>query len=260
MYKEVCMVLHMSSNLLHVYQPDTYGVFADFMESLEREETEYHYSYERRHIPDTGQACLYGKESTFWKDACIDDVTGRYPPDQLYVPDPAWKPGRYCVDFNRFLDRIAREWVDAFNERLREQDIPVQAKYTGHNSPREYNFSTDCALFTLRVRRRELEKLFARCRERRDDLSAYLQTYHASRDGYWSFCADNVDDWDAHTRLEKEAMDFERSVWQALDFLAWPEETDRDRWNDAYVEQVYDGWGNGDYYPCLYFEEESEAC
>jgi hypothetical protein len=57
----------------------------------------------------------------------------------------------------------------------------------------------------------------------------------------------------AHGRHgEKE---YERAVWQAVNFIMFPDDTASEKWNGEFSESVYDS----DFSDTLYFVEDNEA-
>jgi hypothetical protein len=254
------MNLKMSSNLFHVYQPDTYGLFSGDIYAMEERENEYRSEYEERYRREEGQAALFPKDDPFWTNALITEPIGCWRPDALYVPNPEYKPGMWYLDRGKFLDVVARRWVEVFTDRMEEQGVPGKVLYTGCSSPREYNFSTDWANMTLSVSRRAMDGVFRRCLEDYEAFSKYLKEYHSSYDGFWSFCTNRIEEWKCNTKARPPDIDYERAVWQALGYVLWPAGADREEWNRNYCEMVGDLDGNGSFNDCWYFEAgNSEA-
>jgi len=151
-------------------------------------------------------------------------------------PDGYWE-----IDHTKLLEILAKAWVDCFSTRLKEQQLPGVATYTGHWSPREYNFKGDEADFDFKISDKGLNALHERVTKDREAFAKYLKDYHSSYPGYRSYCTNDFDKWDANflgrwsvTNIAPP-KEFEKTLWQALDFLMWPTENDREIWNDFYT-------------------------
>jgi len=243
------MKIKMSSNLFSVLQPDMYGVFDSFMDSLEERETEWHYD-ENRYVIEEGQRPLFRNGD---HDNQFVDIT------ELRVGNPEWKEGHYECSSWKACETISKAWVGAFNDRLKERGIKAKARYTAIDRPREYNFETDAAVFEMSISLKEIERLFAMCRER-GDFDKFLYDHYKSYDGFWSFLADNIEDWNKNTKKPHYAEDWERSIWQALNFLMWNGEADRDQWSEDLQQYIYEDLdGNGAFNDCLEFVEDEKV-
>ena len=227
-------VFQLNSTLFWVYQPDTYWTFDRLLESVEMERNEWHE-----------------------KDKLIKEV--RQPPlfegDILYKTDPDWKPGRWELDYTRIRETLAKVWVDHFNSTLKYQKLPGYAEYSGHGSPEYYNYGGDWADFDFAISKTGLRRLYERVLGHREAFAEYLKKYHSSRDGYMSFCTNDIDRWEGNFRNRYGDEEYKRAIWQALDFAIWPTKDDREEWNSDYdcsflVEDFDDTW--------VFVEEESE--
>jgi len=241
------MKIKMSSNLFSVLQPDMYGTFGSLMECLEQDETDWHYDYENRYgryLIEEGQRPLFANRDHANQ---FVDIT------ELRVKNPDWKEGHYECDSWKMCEIISKAWVDAFNDRLKERGIKAKVKYTAIDRPREYNFETDAAVFEMSISLKEIDRLFAMCRER-SDFDEFLYDHYKSYDGFWSWMADNAEDWNKNTKEPHYAKDWERSIWQALNFLMWDDEADRDQWSEDLQYYICgDMVGNGAFNDCLEF-------
>ena len=247
------MKIKMSSNLFSVLQPDMYGMFEPLMGYLEESETEWHYDDENRHgkyLIEENQQPLFGR------DGCLS---------KLRVRNPEWQEGHYECDSHKMCEIISMAWCDAFNDRLKDRGIKAKIKYAAIDRPKEYNFMTDAVVFEMRVSVKEINRLFGMCRER-SDFDAFLHKEYSSHDGFASWMANNLGEWGENTRQYRNKNDYakgwERSVWQALNFLMWDDvpnewdhnKTDRDEWSDDLMWHVEDSMvGNGAFDECLEF-------
>jgi len=250
------MKIKMSSNLFSVLQPDMYGTFDSLMDNLEQRETDWHYDDENRYgkyLIEEGQRPLFNNDD---HDNQFVDIT------ELRVRNPEWKEGYYECNSWKVCEIISKAWVDAFNDRLKERGIKAKVKYTDISRPREYNFETDAAVFEMSISLKEIDRLFAVCRER-SDFDKFLYDRYKSYDGFWSWMADNIGEWNVNTMRRKDwTKNWERSIWQALNFLMWDDEADRDQWSEDLQWYVEDNLvGNGAFNDCLEFiEDEIEYC
>jgi len=256
------MKLKMSSNLFSVIQPDMYWQFDGFMERLEEDANEWHNDDDNRYgkyIHEEGQMPLFNEADN---TVPFVDIT------ELRVRNPEWQEGHYECNSWKACKIISEAWLDTFNERIKERGIKAKAKFTGIDRPREYNFAGDAAVFELSISLKEIERLFTMCRER-SDFDAFLHKQYSSYDGFWSWMANNLDDWNVNTKwLDEYSKDWERSIWQALDFLMWDDEagldgkTDRELWSEDFRWHIEDDLVcNGAFENCLEFvpEEAEEA-
>jgi hypothetical protein len=232
------MRFQLNSGLFNVCGPDGCWVFDSLRERIEEWANERHED-DRRTVDD--------------HPVLFDDMKGR-----LTVPDPDWRPGAYEIDYGTFVRILAELWVDMFNDSLGEAGIEAKATCTGKWSPKEYNFRGDQADFDFDISESEASRLFALCLAD-DRFAGWLSQIYSSRDGFWSFCADNVAEFSENIRMEHGEEEYERSVWQAVNFLLFPDGEASGAWNNSFVERAYDL----DFDEALYFvaaeEEEEEA-
>jgi hypothetical protein len=90
-----------------------------------------------------------------------------------------------------------------------------------------------------------MDALLRQCLAERVPFAVYLKEYHASRDGYLSFCTDSIDRFRENTQGLHGEKEYERSCWQALDYLVFAGDVERSEWNGAFVEYVTKKEGNG---------------
>jgi len=226
------MRIKLSSNLFSVIQPDMYWVFDGLMERLKEDATEWHNSNENRYgkyIREEYQMSLFSEADN---TVPFVDIT------ELRVRNPEWKAGYYECNSWQACKIVSEAWLDAFNKRLKERGIKAKAKFTGIDRPKEYNFQGDASVFEMSISLKEIERLFALCRQR-SDFGKFLYDHYKSYDGFISFLPDNFDSWNVNTnRLPGYTKDYEKSIWQALNFLMWDDEpgldgkTDREQWSE----------------------------
>jgi len=92
----------------------------------------------------------------------------------------------------------------------RELDTKITYKALGYWSPREYNFSHDCNDFELTG---DFSSLISYCLGH-EDFAQYLKDHYTSYDGFTSFTANNVSDWQEDIQNEDN-----RAYGAAISFL-----------------------------------------
>jgi hypothetical protein len=227
------MKLNLNSGLFSVFSPDGYWVFDGLRDYLEESEDQWH--EERRDIRDDHPSLFPDMEGTFTK------------------PNPDWKPGHYETDNEKFLDIISKCWVALFNGRLRKVGIKAKAVYTSHWSPKEYNFSRDEADFTFVISKAETQRLVSLCLSDGRFKQRLIDLY-SSRDGFWSFLTNDVDVFAENAKGKHGQREYERAVYQAVNFIMFPDKEVSKEWNTVFEETVYDM----DFSDVLYFVEEKE--
>jgi hypothetical protein len=228
------MKLKLNSGLFSVLNPCGYWVFDGLRDSLEESENEWH--EDQRRIPDDHPPLFPSMEG------------------KLTIPNPDWKPGYYETDNDKFLDIISRCWVEKFNDRLSEAGIKAEAKYTAHWSPKEYNFRHDEAEFTFTITKAEVKRLVSLCLAD-DRFRQHLIDLYSSRDGFWSWLTNNVEVFTENAHGWHGEKEYERAVWQAVNFIMFPDDAVSEEWNGEFSESVYDS----DFSDTLYFVEDEEA-
>jgi hypothetical protein len=213
-----------------VLDPDRYWVFDGLLDLLEENENYWH--EEQRRI--------------------ADDHPSLFPGVKLTIPNPDWKPGRYEADSDKFLDIVSKVWVELFNERLREAGVEAKARSTGHWSPKEYNFHHDEAEFALTILKREAKRLFGLCRAD-EGFAEHLRRLYSSRDGFISFVTNDADVFADNAMGKHGRHEHENAVWQALNFVMFPDREASEEWNRAFQERVCDE----DFSGIMRFVEES---
>jgi hypothetical protein len=225
------MKLELNSGLFNVFSPDGYWIFDGLRDSLEENENIWH--EEQQYIEDDYPSLFPDMEGTLTK------------------PNLEWKPGYYETDNGKFLDILSRCWVELFNDRLCEVGIKARAEYTAHWSPKEYNFRHDRADFTFTISKTEVKRLVALCLAD-GRFRQHLIDLYSSRDGFWSFLTNDVDMFTENAGGEHGQKEYERAVWQAVNFIMFPDNEASHTWNRNFEEAVYDM----DFSEVLYFVED----
>jgi hypothetical protein len=179
-------------------------------------------------------------------DSLEEDANGEY--------EESRGPGRYEVDYPAFLEILAKRWVSRFSARLAAAGINAGAEYTGRWSPKEYNFRHDEADFTLAITKAEVKRLASRCLAD-GRFPEFLRDTYSSRDGFWSYLTDDAGVFAENAKGEHGEKEYGRAVWQALNFVMFPDEAAAREWNDDFLTDAYES----DFSEALYFAEKDEA-
>jgi hypothetical protein len=78
---------------------------------------------------------------------------------------------------------------------------------------------------------------------------------YSSRDGFISFLTHGVGEFAENARGKHGEKEYERAVWQAVNFIMFPDSEASEEWNGEFSESVYDL----DFSDTLYFVEDAEA-
>jgi hypothetical protein len=213
------MKLELNSGLFSVQNPDGYWIFAGLQDSIEESANWQH--DDDRTLPD-GHPALF------------PELEGN-----LEIPNPDWRPGRYELDYGKFLDILAQLWVYRFDDSLSEAGIKAKARFAGHWSPGEYNFHGDEADFTLTISKAEVERLVASCLAD-ERFPQRLKDLYSSRDGFISFLTDNVEEFVENAKGLHGQREYERAVWQAVNFMLFPDSEASEAWSERFVGNAWE--------------------
>jgi len=147
-----------------------------------------------------------------------------------------WIPGYWTLDYDTVKKMLAKAWVEAFKQTLKDQALPGKVKYTGHGSPTYYNYYGDWANFDFKISEKGLKLLYERTIEDRQAFAEYLERYYSPRSGFIPYRTKHISEWEGAFH----AQDFEWAVSQALDFTMWPTDDDRKKWSADYIESFCD--------------------
>lgn len=99
-----------------------------------------------------------------------------------------------------YRDKVAKLFAEDY-AKIIENCLGVPMEYIGYfiDSPKEYNFRTDCIYATFEVP--DYDALVKRLNqlgslpEYRTELAALIKKYHTSCDGFWSFMSNDIEEW-----------------------------------------------------------------
>lgn len=107
-------------------------------------------------------------------------------------------------NFRGYMEEVGKYAVDLLAEHCCG-DVILSMKFTGISSPTYYNYSTDRICAEVEV---DYDKLLDFCLvENRDKFDEYLRENFSDRDGFWSFVANNVVDFESESESESEKYD-----------------------------------------------------
>jgi len=231
------MKLELSSNIFSVKQPDTYWEFEGTLTYLEERESNYH--AESRYIAEQGQGDLFN---------------GKY--GELTVVDPDWKNGHYEWNFEKTCKVLSEVWVDMFIDQLHNNGVKAKAKMIGVSNPKEYNFAGDAAKFNLTISKPEVNRLIGLVRND-PEFHKYVKA-QGSYDGFISFMPSTVGEWiDAID--DPKSTDYERAVWEILDYLLFVKEKQNEEFNLFYEENACEALSEADIWDFVEDEADAEA-
>ena len=126
----------------------------------------------------------------------------------LAESEPQAPDGYYydICDFEGFEEEVAEKAVDLLWDCIDVDDkIILNMKYTGLSSPKYYNYSTDRIEADVTV---DYENLKDYClTKNRESFDSYLHENFTSYDGFWSFVANNVNQFESELESESERYD-----------------------------------------------------
>ena len=117
----------------------------------------------------------------------------------------AWVNENVDYDYKEYESNVARHYVWAVEDALREYLPNFRAEYKEVDSPKYYNFETDRVVGLCNLN------------EIREDIKAYINKYpnefkkwvkdnHSSYDGFISFYSNDVNDWDLDKDLDHNEL------------------------------------------------------
>lgn len=193
-----------------------------------------------------GLFCTYwgaGKsEYTLHEDSLLEDFEEGYTdihPDYYYMHLDNKK---YMKDWNeRVFDLIEEKLKESFDQI----GIEVTLEEKGYSSPREYNFSHDVTNFDIEAE--SFDALIKYCKEH-EDFAKFLKDHYSSCDGFMSFTANNVDEW------EEDIQADESTAWgAAIRFLIISDDTVEELGTDCHY--AFEDMYYSNYVDCTVLDE-----
>ena len=143
-------------------------------------------------------------------------------------------------EFKDFMQSIVEAYQQIEDDIVDDLDIPwlSDIKFTGkHNSPREYNFSTDTLDFNAEI---DIPKLVKWIDDQDDNFNQWLKKNFSSCDGFWSWTPNNV--IDLKNAIIEENNKFDQAIGECIQY------TDEDREvMNGLEEQAHDYWRSNGY-------------
>ena len=97
-----------------------------------------------------------------------------------------------CLDFRKYENVVAREYVPTFVDYLRDTDeIDIDLEFSDMSSPKEYNFETD-RIFA-KISDEDVSHLWSTVD--REKLAQVIRDRFTSRSGFISFYSNDLEQW-----------------------------------------------------------------
>jgi hypothetical protein len=129
----------------------------------------------------------------FEEDVCYDDDLNEWVRDNIEY------------DYKEYESNVARHYIYAVEDALKEYLPSFRAEYKEVDSPQYYNFTTDrvvgvCNLEEIR------EEIKAYINKNFDAFRKWIKDNHSSYDGFISYYSNNVYDWDLDGDLDHNEL------------------------------------------------------
>ena len=117
----------------------------------------------------------------------------------------AWVNENVDYDYKEYESNVARHYIYAVEDALREYLPNFRAEYKEVDSPKYYNFTTDrvVGLCNLNEIREDIKKYI---NNNFDAFRKWVKDNHSSYDGFISFYSNNVYDWDLDGELDHNEL------------------------------------------------------
>ena len=102
-------------------------------------------------------------------------------------------------DFKKYMHDVGKLWTDELNASA-AGDVIKNIKFVGIDSPRYYNYSTDKLELLVNINKRALNKYCYH--EHATEFNDYLRENWSSRDGFYSFIPNNLNDFKRAENVE----------------------------------------------------------
>ena len=168
------------------------------------------------------------------------------PEEVRLVPDEdnVWEAYFNNTDYSAAYWAIAKGFVDAFNEKVKEEiDFDLGLSFETMKSPREYNFETD-RIFAY-IPRVSVAWLAKRARrDGMDEFAKMIRLRHSSRDGFILFYSNDFSEWKAKRLSDYDHNELETLLLAVLEIAAF--DLDAIEWSiyENWLDSGYSEWSN----------------
>jgi hypothetical protein len=117
--------------------------------------------------------------------------------------------GHYEMNMDKYREFLAKAWLEALAERLKERSINASVKFLRVQTPIAYNGSTDRCEFTLTLAADELELLYTEVvNNNRSVFESYLQFLFLEQRHYSQKVLTDFSTWKYSFRNEESLLHF----------------------------------------------------
>lgn len=125
-----------------------------------------------------------------------DNIIEKYDVDADFIRDSIGASSDWRDECTQ---KIAEWYAGIYNELIGyELDLEFKVESVQLKSPRYYNYETDKLIMTVSTEQPHdevLSKLRELIAKHHDELAEIIHDNHSSRDGFWSFMSNDVDEW-----------------------------------------------------------------
>ncbi len=124
----------------------------------------------------------------------------------------------WASDYRRGMQVVAREVVDAFAQRVKDEyEIHLDLKFESLSHPREYNFETD--KLYVHIPLEQVKTLLERVRD--TTLQATIEEHFTSGSNFFSFYSNDIEDWFAKPLQEWDHNEVGTLLHALIEDLDW---------------------------------------
>lgn len=117
----------------------------------------------------------------------------------------AWVNENVDYDYKEYESNVAKHYVWAVEDALKEYLPSFRAEYKEVDSPKYYNFETDRAVGVCNLEEIR-EEIKAYINKNFDAFRQWIRDKHSSYDGFISYYSNNVYDWDLDKDLDHNEL------------------------------------------------------
>lgn len=129
----------------------------------------------------------------FEEDVCYDDDLNEWVRDNIEY------------DYREYESNVARHYIYAVEDALKEYLPHFKAEYKEVDSPKYYNFETDRAVGVCNLEEIR-EEIKAYINKNFDAFRKWIKDNHSSYDGFISYYSNNVYDWNLDGNLDHNEL------------------------------------------------------
>lgn len=116
-----------------------------------------------------------------------------------------WVREYVTYDYKEYESNVARQYIYAVEDALKEYLPSFRAEYKEVDSPQYYNFTTDKAIGLCNLEEIR-EEIKAYINKYPNEFKKWIKDNHSSYDGFISFYPNDVNDWDLDKDLDHNEL------------------------------------------------------